>query len=406
MLSPTSTDVVKATLPVVGAAIGDITPLFYSKMFAAHPELLRDLFNRGNQQAGDQPKALAGSIARYATFLVTEGAPEPLELLSRIAHKHASLGITEAQYDIVHKYLFEAIVEVLGEAVTPEVATAWDEVYWHMARDLITLEKGLYAEAAADPEHIFTDLVVAARHQDSPDTVSYVLATADGSPLAAGLPGQYVSVGVTLPDGARQIRQYSLTGDHGDGRWRISVKALPAQTAADGTEIPEGEVSNHLHRNVFEGDTLQVSPPFGDLVLDDSQDPLVLVSAGIGSTPILGMLHHLRHVGSTRPVTVVHADRAPHRHAHRHQVTTLVESLPTASLHRWYEDLGARGAREDVLAGLVDLESLTVPTGAKAYLCGPLPFMETVRDGLLAKGVAGADIHYEVFGPDKWLVDA
>ena len=130
MLSATSTEVVKATLPAIGAAIGDITPQFYSKMFAAHPELLRDTFNRGNQAVGDQPKALAGSIARYATLLVADDAPQPIELLSRIAHKHASLGITEAQYAIVHEHLFAAIVEVLGEAVTPEVAAAWDEVYW------------------------------------------------------------------------------------------------------------------------------------------------------------------------------------------------------------------------------------------------------------------------------------
>lgn len=406
MLSASSTEVVKATLPVVGAAIGEITPLFYSKMFAAHPELLRDLFNRGNQKAGDQPKALAGSIARYATFLVDDDAPEPLELLSRIAHKHASLGITEDQYEIVHRYLFEAIVEVLGDAVTPEVAQAWDDVYWHMARDLVTLEKGLYAEAGVVPEEIFRDLVVFKRFQDSPDTVSFVLATADGSTLPTGLPGQYVSVGVRLPDGARQIRQYSLTGDHGDGRWCISVKAIGAYTAEDGTEVPEGEVSNFLHRNVFEGDLLQVSPPFGDLVLSDGDEPVVLISAGIGSTPIIGMLHHLANTGSTRPVTVVHADRAPHIHAHRHQVTKLVKALPTATLHRWYEDLGERGAREDVLAGLVDLDALEVPAGASTYLCGPLPFMESVRDGLVERGVDGSSIHYEVFGPDKWLVDA
>ncbi len=406
MLSATSTEVVKATLPVIGAAIGDITPVFYSKMFAAHPELLRDTFNRGNQAVGDQPKALAGSIARYATMLVDEDGPEPLAILSRIAHKHASLGITEDQYEIVHTHLFAAIVEVLGDAVTPEVAAAWDEVYWHMARDLITLEKGLYAEAGVKPEEIFRDLVVFKRFQDSPDTVSFVLAPTDGSTLPAGLPGQYVSVGVTLPDGARQIRQYSLTGDHGDGRWCISVKAIPGYTATDGTEVPEGEVSNYLHRNVFEGDTLQVSPPFGDLVLTDGDEPVVLISAGIGSTPIIGMLHHLNNTGSTREVTVVHADRSLQGHAHRHQVAKLVKALPQATLHRWYEDLGERGAREDVLAGLVDIDAIEVPSEATTYLCGPLPFMESVRDGLVGRGVDAASIHYEVFGPDKWLVDA
>ena len=141
MLSPSSTEVVRATLPVIGAAIDEITPVFYRRMFAAHPDLERDLFNRGNQAQGDQQRALAGAIAAYATLLVTEGGPDPKAVLTRIAHKHASLGITEDQYPIVHEHLFAAIVEVLGDAVTPEVAAAWDEFYWQMAHALIAIAK-------------------------------------------------------------------------------------------------------------------------------------------------------------------------------------------------------------------------------------------------------------------------
>ncbi len=390
-------------MPAIGAAIGEITPLFYRRMFEAHPDLERDLFNRGNQAAGDQPKALAASIATYATLLVTDPATSPLDLLARISHKHASLGITEDQYAIVHQHLFEAIVEVLGEAVTPEVAAAWDEVYWLMARDLVTLEKGLYAAADVDPDHIWRTVLVTQRVQESPDTVSFVLADPSGAALPAGRPGQYVSVGIPLPDGARQIRQYSLTGAHEEGEWAITVKAIPAGLAADGTEIPEGEVSNFMHRNLFEGDELAVTPPFGDLILDETQDPLVLVSAGIGSTPMLGMLHHLTRAASARPVTVLHADRSPHRHAHRRQIKALVDALPDATLHRWYEDLGARSAQDDVLAGLVDLDAVTLSAQSQVYLCGPLPFMESVRTGLVERGVAADKIHYEVFGPDKWV---
>ncbi|MBE7324153.1 hemin transporter [Nocardioides sp. Y6] len=402
MLSPTSAAVIQATLPVVGGAIGDITPLFYRSMFTAHPELIRDLFNRGNQAAGEQPKALAGSIARYASLLVTPDAPKPLDMLRRIGHKHASLGIREDQYQIVHDHLFGAIVEVLGDAVTPEVAAAWDEVYWLMAGDLITLEKELYAAAGVTAETVWRDVVVTERRQESPDTVSYVLAAADGSALPPSRPGQYVSVAVRLPDGARQIRQYSLIGGQDTGVWSFSVKAIPGGLAEDGTEIPEGEVSNFLHRSVFEGDTLSVSPPFGDLVLDDSDDPLVLVSAGIGTTPILGMLHHLSHSGSDRPVTVVHADRSLARHAHRQQLKALVDTLPAATLHRWYEDLGER-SDADLRPGRVDLGAVEIAAGARAYLCGPLPFMESVHSALVGRGLTEDRIHYEVFGPDTWI---
>jgi nitric oxide dioxygenase len=402
MLSDTSAQVIRDTLPAVGTAIGEITPLFYQKMFSAHPELIRDLFNRGNQAQGDQPLALAGSIAAYATMLVTDN-PHPTEqLLTRIAHKHASLGVTKEQYEIVHEHLFAAIVQVLGDAVTPEVAAAWDELYWHMADDLIRLEQGLYSNAGVEPGAVWREVMIVSRQQESPDTVAYSLAAVEGSSLPAAKPGQYISIAVPLPDGANQIRQYSLTRGRADD-WAISVKAIPAAVAEDGTEVPEGEVSNFLHRNVFEGDQLRVSLPFGDLVLEEGDDPLLLVSAGIGCTPIIGMLHYLTHTSSDRPVTVLHADRSPARQAHRRELTDLVAALPGAALRHWYEDLGVRTATDETMPGRIELEKIEVLPDTHAYLCGPLPFMDQVRSELLARGLPETNIHYEVFGPDKWL---
>ncbi len=407
MLSTKSAQVVEATLPVIGAAIGDITPVFYKRMFAAHPELERDLFNRGNQAQGDQQSALAGAIAAYATLLVADDGRDPLDVLGRIAHKHASLGITEDQYPIVHEHLFAAIVEVLGDAVTPEVASAWDEVYWHMADALVTIEKRLYAETGVADGAVWRTLVVRSRLQESPDTLSFVLGTADGSALPHSRPGQYISVQVTLPDGARQIRQYSLTHAPKVSEWGISVKALPIRRGDDdATTVPAGEVSNFLHQELFEGDEISVSAPFGDLVLQDSKDPLVLISAGIGITPIIGILHYLAGTGSKRQVMVLHADRSPARHAHRQELKELVAALPSATLHRWYEDLGKRPTRDVLSAGRVDLAMVEIAADAQVYLCGPLPFMESVRRTLIEQHIAEADIHYEVFGPDKWLASA
>ena len=406
MLSTKSAQVVEATLPVIGAAIGDITPVFYRRMFAAHPELERDLFNRGNQAQGDQQSALAGAIAAYATLLVAEDGRDPLEVLARIAHKHASLGITEDQYPIVHEHLFAAIVEVLGDAVTPEVASAWDEVYWHMAHALVTIEKRLYAETGVADGAVWRTLVLRRRLQESPDTVSFVLGTVDGSPLPESRPGQYISVQVALPDGARQIRQYSLTYAPEASEWGISVKAVAARRSDDGTTLPAGEVSNFLHQELFEGDEITVSAPFGELVLEDSEAPLVLISAGIGITPIIGILHYLAGTGSKREVLVLHADRSPARHAHRQELKELVAALPAATLQRWYEDLGVRPTRDALRAGRVDLGLVEIPAAAQVYLCGPLPFMESVRRTLVEQDVAEADIHYEVFGPDTWLASA
>ncbi|MFE0515580.1 globin domain-containing protein [Streptomyces sp. NPDC058964] len=392
MLSEPSAATVRATLPAVGAAIGEITERFYAGLFAAHPDLLRDLFNRGNQAAGTQRQALAGSIAAFATYLVDHPDQRPDAMLGRIAHKHASLGVTPEQYKVVHEHLFAAIVDVLGEAVTPEVAAAWDEVYWLMANALIAIEKRLYEESA--DEAGWREWEVVERVTETPDVVTFRLRPADGGAVRDFRAGQYVSVRVALPDGARQIRQYSLSGTPGTSVRQISVKRVP------GGPTPEGEVSNHLHARVATGDVVELSAPYGDLVLDDAPGtPLLLASAGIGVTPMVAMLAQLAENGHASPVTVVHGDRSPADHALRDDHEAYAAKLADSRAHFFYEEDAGPGAR----AGLVDLEGIGVPEGTRAYLCGPLPFMRTVRSQLIGRGVAPADIHYEVFGPDLWL---
>ncbi|MEN3540548.1 globin domain-containing protein [Microbispora sp. ZYX-F-249] len=394
MLSPESATTVRATLPVIAGAIQDITARFYDTMFADNPELLRDLFNRGNQANGEQRVALAGSIAAFATALVERPGELPGTMLSRIANKHASLGVTEEQYAVVHKYLFGAIGEVLGDAVTPEVAQAWDEVYWLMAETLIGLERDLYREAGRG----WTRATVVERRDEAPDVVSLLLRP--DLPMSFR-PGQYVSVQVTLPDGARQIRQYSLSNAPERGDWRITVKRVRGEGA------PEGEVSAWLHEHVRPGAVLAVSAPFGDLTLPEGDGPLLLASAGIGVTPVLSMLDHLAVTGSDRRVVVVHADRSPDAHVHREELADLVAALPGATLHRWYEDLPAGPAGDPaVAAGLADLSAIDLPEGVVACLCGPLPFMRAVRAQLVERGVPASGIHYEVFGPDLWIAAA
>ncbi|AZM79455.1 hemin transporter [Streptomyces sp. KPB2] len=395
MLSEQSVPVVRATLPAVGAAIGDIADVFYRKLFDAHPELLRDLFNRGNQANGEQQRALAGSIAAFAGMLLENPDQRADVMLSRISHKHASLGITPDQYKIVHENIMAAIVDVLGDAVTPEVARAWDEVYWLMANALIALEARLYAQTGVEAGDVWRSMEIVDRIEESADAVSLVLRPADDSAPATFRPGQYVSVQVELPDGARQIRQYSLSAAPGRPDLRITVKRV----RGDGR--PDGEVSSWLHANARKGDVLTTSAPFGDLALAEHDGPLLLASAGIGVTPVLAMLDHLAAGGSTRPVTVVHADRTPDDHAHRQEQLDLIRALPDARLHLWYEEPGD-GAPE-ASTGRADLTGLDLPEGLTAYLCGPVPFMRAVRGDLLSRGVPAEAVHYEVFGPDLWL---
>ncbi|MEU0206590.1 globin domain-containing protein [Streptomyces canus] len=399
MLSAESAAVIRATVPAVAGALDEITKRFYGAMFCDRPELLDEMFNRGNQASGAQRRALAGSIAGFATALLEDPDSRPDTLLERIAHKHAAVGVTADQYTIVHKYLFGAIAEVLGDAVSPEVAAAWEEVYWLMAGALIGREARLYQDAGVEPGKVWRQWTVVERRTETPNVVSFVLRPADGDPAPRARAGQYVSVRVLMADGIRQLRQYSLSSDPGADLRRITVKRV-AGTA----DAPDGEVSNLLHDQVHEGDELTLSAPFGDIFLDDPADattPLVLASAGIGGTPMTSILAHLAALGSTRPVLVLHADRSPADHALRTETGELVEQLPGARAVFWYEHPGPE--EPDARTGLMNLDGIELPAKATVFLCGPLPFMRDVRGRLLGAGVPPQRIRYEVFGPDLRL---
>ncbi|MEU3282169.1 globin domain-containing protein [Streptomyces antibioticus] len=402
MLSAESAAVVRATLPAVAGALDEITTRFYGTMFRDRPELLDGVFNRGNQATGAQRQALAGSIAGFATALLDDPDTRPDTLLDRIAHKHAAVGVTDDQYAIVHKYLFGAMAEVLGDAVTAEVAAAWDEVYWLMAGALIGREARLYQDAEVAPGKVWRQWTVVERRTETPDVVSFLLRPADGLPAPRARAGQYVSVRVLMGDGVRQPRQYSLSSDPGGDLRRITVKRVAGTGGA-----PDGEVSALLHDQVREGDELTLSAPFGDVFLDDPADagtPVVLVSAGIGGTPMASVLARLAALGSTRPVLVLHADRSPADHALRAEIRDLVDQLPNARAEFWYE---RPGSEEGVAhEGLLDLDGVELPADASVFLCGPLPFMRDARAQLLGAGIPAQRIRYEVFGPDLWLPGA
>jgi nitric oxide dioxygenase len=400
MLSDKSRPVVQATLPVVAENIGEIAERFYQHLFAAHPQLLDGTFNRGNQADGTQQQALAGSVAAFASALVNTPDHLPENLLSRIAHKHASLGIRPDQYQVVHDHLMWAIGDVLGDAVTPEIAAAWDEVYWLMAYALIHQERGLYSARGVRPETVWRPWQVEKKIRETDDVVTFVVKRIDDRLVKTSLPGQYVTVQMPMPDGVRQPRQYSLTrADDGEHR-QFCVKWV------HGGEMPDGEVSTLLHNSTNVGDVLTMSLPFGDVVLDDSGGPVVFASAGIGITPMAGMLSHLVTAGSHLQIMLLHADLNEDSFALRDQVLADVAALPNASIYVWYEQSAdSRLPVQGVFPGMMDISQVNLPHNAAYYLCGPVPFMQAVRGALIERGVRPEDIQYEVFGPDLWQAD-
>ncbi|AFM15952.1 hemoglobin-like flavoprotein [Mycolicibacterium chubuense NBB4] len=398
-LEPAHAQIVSATLPLIGAHIDEITTEFYRGMFSAHPELLRNLFNRGNQAQGAQQRALAASIATFASHLVDPDLPHPAELLSRIGHKHASLGVTADQYPIVQEHLFAAIVAVLGaDTVTEEVAAAWDRVYWIMADTLIALERQLYRSAGVDDGDVYRRARVVSRVDDPSGAVLITVRPA-GRPFAEFSPAQYVSVGVTMPDGARQLRQYSLVNAPESDELTFAVKPVAA-TAGQ----PAGEVSSWIAANVCVGDILDVTVPFGDLPAPVAGQPLVLISAGIGVTPMVGILEYLDSQAPGTPVQVLHADRSDQTHPLRERQMELAAQLPHASLDVWYED-GLTAGSPGVHPGLMNLDGIEIAPEAHVYLCGGNGFVHAVRSQLTAKGVATERVHCELFSPNDWLLD-
>lgn len=395
-LSPESEEIVRATAGVVAEHAEDITKVFYPAMFAAHPELLR-VFNVANQAIGEQPKALAASVVAFAVQLIDPDAPDFGPVMRRIAHKHVSLGIKAPEYTIVGKHLLDAVGTVLGDAITPPVRAAWDEVYWLFGTTLIAEEARLYAVGGTDPEQPWRRYRVVERFEESTDVFSLVLAPESGQ-VPSHHTGQYVAIAVDLPDGSRQPRQYTISsGPRGDSL-RVTIKVV---RGVDGA--PDGQVSTWLHEHAQPGTVLELSQPAGDVVLDEEENPLVLVSAGIGITPVAAILEDLSRRQPRRTVRLFHADRAHDTHALYAALRRQVLAMEDAKAQNWYEsDADSAPTLHPARAGFMDLTDVELPDDATVFMCGPLPFMQAARKTLLARGVPADRIHYEVFGPDLW----
>lgn len=397
MLSEKSRPYIDASVPVLKAHGVEITTLFYKTMFDEYPDL-KNLFNMGNQANGSQQQSLASAVFAYAAHYQNHDALVPV--LTRIANKHASVGLTSAHYPIVGRHLLAAIATTLGEAATPELLAAWDEAYWLIAGELIAAESRLYERAGISPEHR-APMRVLRRDEQAQDIISLTLALESGERPADFYPGQYVSVVVELQPGVYQQRQYSLS-DAPNGRdWRITVRR---EHGVNGN--PEGTVSNWLHDNIRVGSTLLTSQPFGDFMPAlQGIGPIVLLSAGVGITPMISVLNALAAQLPGRKVVFAHAARNQSYVAHRDDIELAKKTMPYLTTHYFLEtgslaELGGIVPRPGrMIASSLIAEDPTL-SDATFYICGPLPFMQSQWSSMVSQGISADRIHREVFGPD------
>jgi len=240
----------------------------------------------------------------------------------------------------------------------------------------------------------FRPVVVVASREESADVRSFEFAEEDGSPLPSALPGQYIMVRVRPdPDAPAVTRSYSLCGSPGTFNYRIGVKS-------------EGLASGFLHQSVRAGGRLEISAPRGSFTLAAGETPVVLISAGVGVTPMLAMLHGAvaTSAGASRPIWWLHSARDRAHHSFAKEADDVLVALPASRRCVTY----SRPAPGDMLGRDFDrpghlslelLDELGIPQDADFYLCGPSSFLSDFQKGLAKWGIPWPRVHVEVFGP-------
>ncbi len=237
----------------------------------------------------------------------------------------------------------------------------------------------------------FRPLRVARLVRESATISSIHLESLDGDALPAARPGQYLTIRLTEEPPPAPVRSYSLSSAPGADRYRISVK-----------HEPHGLVSGYLHTTLRAGALLDVAAPRGDFVLAEGDRPVALISAGVGVTPVLAMLHRLAARRDPRPVWWIHTARDPEQHAFADEARDLLTRLPDGREHIFYTAARQPGRTPaHVTFGRLTAEHLTalgIPADADAYLCGPEAFMTDLGTALGGLGLRPDRVHSELFG--------
>jgi|SRR6185437_9080706 len=270
----------------------------------------------------------------------------------------------------------------------PALSPGWQGSF----RDMLAAASGPAAteQAAAPAWAGFRPLQVTRIVAETSTVTSVYLSPGDSQPLPAALPGQYLTLRVPGAGDPPPVRSYSLSSPPGASHYRISVKREPG-----------GLVSGYLNTLLAEGATLEAAAPRGQFTLEDGPGPVTLISAGIGVTPVLAMLHQLAAQHSQREIWWLHAARNPAEHALAAEARDLLAALPGARTHIFYSAPGqpaAPGVHAGARLTATELAALGLPMTATAYVCGPAAFMTVMTDALTSLGLPAAQVRTELFG--------
>lgn len=408
-LTPKQVEIIRSTVPLLHQHGNKITTTFYDTLLTEVPDL-NNVFNQANQRNKHQAQALAGALYAYASHIDDLGVLCPA--IEKICQKHANLYITAHQYKVVGKYLLCAMGDVLGATFTSEILDAWTAAYWQLANLMIKREEQLLQDAEGWTG--WRDFRIADKVKESAEITSFYLKPADGQKLPLYKPGQYISVRMDVPQfHYLQSRQYSLSDAPNSDYYRISIKREKGLNVGQpDAEAHPGFISNIMHDSKSVGDVIKASHPAGEFFLDpenDSHVPIVLISAGVGLTPMISILNTLvSRKASFERISFIHgarttAVRAFGKHiratAAQHWNVAASIFIKSPDMRTDIEGVdfhhGGR-VRLDVMDRIKDL-CLDSPE-AKYFVCGPESFMGNVYRRLRDLGVEERRIRMEVFG--------
>ncbi|KQV66044.1 NO-inducible flavohemoprotein [Rhizobium sp. Root1220] len=400
-LTSETIEIVKNSVPALATHGTAITKSMYARLFRdAH---IRDLFNHANQgEDGSQVQALAGAILAYAKNIENLSVLAPV--VERIAHKHIGYHILPEHYPFVAEALLYAIKDVLGDAASPELLAAWGEAYWFLANVLQEREVEIRNELEERTGGWtgWRAFAIAEKTRESEVVTSFVLRPVDGGPVARHRPGQYLTLRLPVEAGNEIKRNYSISSGPSDNSYRISVKR---EAGGQGGSL-------FLHDKAEIGTVLNVTPPAGDFHLaDEPPRPVVLLSGGVGLTPMISIVEAIVADHPDLDAHFVHGALNSSTHAMDRHVRALARDHGKITVSTFYSEPGksdAVGLSHDV-DGFITADWLRLNTPldeADFYLCGPKPFLRSLVPALLRSGVSADRVHYEFFGPSDELLAA